>query len=171
MDFMDSFIDNYTFRQKKEVDEENTNLKQIVCFNLFEQVYGIDIENVIEVITRPNDITSLINTPEFIVGVLNLRGEIIPIFDLKSFFEIDAVDINKSENIIIVRDNVKIAGLLVDKILEIKKISQLTNDTLPATVSIKIATYLKGVVNDNGIPISVINISNIFEAEEIKQFE
>ncbi len=160
---------SYSYRKK--TDEPEDLFKQIVCFVLHGQVYGIDIENVIEVISKPEDITPVINTPEFIVGMINLRGEIIPVIDLKNFFEINDNNENRNDNIVIVRHESKIAGLSVDNITEIKKVANLSADSLPATVSGKISSFLKGVINDYNEPVTVINIGNIFESEELKQFE
>ena len=78
---------------------EHKGVFQHVCFALDDQQYGINVENVIEVISIP-EITNVIHTPDFIKGIINLRGDIIAVIDLKGFFSLRETELHEKSKIV-----------------------------------------------------------------------
>lgn len=163
-------IKNYTFRKKNEDLIDNNNFVRYVCFRLNEQEFGINVQNVIEVIPLP-EITPVVHTPNFIKGVINLRGRIIAIIDLKVFFYLKHTDIGDDSKIVVVQSEDKVGGFIVDSISQINTHEEVKQDSIPATVTGKMAEYLSGVAKISGRPLMIINLSSLFNSEEFKQFE
>ena len=79
----------YSYTKKSKSEIESLNFTQYVCFKLNNQEFGLEVENVIEVLPPP-EITPVVHTPDFIKGVINLRGQIIAIIDLRIFFYLES---------------------------------------------------------------------------------
>ncbi|HWP96631.1 MAG TPA: chemotaxis protein CheW [Syntrophomonadaceae bacterium] len=95
---------------------------QTVVFRLGEQEYGIDIFKVQEIIKIPK-ITGLPNTADYVKGIINLRGCIIPVIDLKSRFTKSESVYCEDSRVIVVEMNAKRTGLIVDEVMEVVRIN------------------------------------------------
>lgn len=152
------------------VHGEAQDVFQYVCFTLNNQQFGINVENVIEVISIP-EITNVIHTPDFIKGIINLRGEIIVVIDLKGFFSLSETELHEKSKIVVVKHQEKSCGFIVDSVSYIQAFHEMETDTLPATISGKMAEFLLGVANVKGKPLMILNFQSLFNADEFKQFE
>ncbi|MBK8399400.1 MAG: purine-binding chemotaxis protein CheW [Leptospiraceae bacterium] len=94
---------------------------QFLSFSVSNEIFGIELVHVHEIL-RPVFITRIPNVEEYILGVVNLRGEIIPIVDLKKKFEQGFVDINKNTRIVVLEHNSKRFGLVVEEVKQVIKI-------------------------------------------------
>lgn len=120
--------------------------RQVVALHLGNEVYGIDIAIIHTVIT-PQAITSVPKTPNFIKGVMNLRGRIVPVIDLRARFEMQPLEAEKEESarIVIVDTEGITAGLIVDGVSEVIKL-QLDQIEPPSTlISCKGSAFLTGI--------------------------
>ncbi len=146
------------------------NIKQIVCFYLDEQEYGIEIEHISEVVSLLV-ITRLIHVPGFAKGVMNLRGNIIGVIDIKLFFGLAPIQENAETKIIVSNHKEKAVGLMVDKISEIQLINTQDIAPVPPTVPKRQQAFLKGVVQLKEHPLMLLNIEEILFCDEARQFE
>ncbi len=164
--------DALTYNKYKQI--EKVTLRKFVAFYINNQKFAIEIDNVLEVL-ETIDITHIIHTPAYIEGVINLRGNIIAVINLREFFKLPVRENkqiqNVSEKIIIVKEEGKTAGLLVDEIDEIIECENVSFDSLPVTVTGKLSEYLQGIVNYRKEPIGIINLKNLILSEEIKRFD
>ena len=149
---------------------EHKGVFQHVCFALDDQQYGINVENVIEVISIP-EITNVIHTPDFIKGIINLRGDIIAVIDLKGFFSLRETELHEKSKIVVVQHQDKTCGFIVDSVSYIQSFHEVDTDSLPATISGKMAEFLTSVAKVNGRPLMILNLQSLFNAEEFRQFE
>lgn len=94
---------------------------QFLSFSVSNEVFGIELVHVHEIL-RPVFITRIPNVEEYILGVVNLRGEIIPIVDLKKKFDQGFVEINKNTRIVVLEHNSKRFGLVVEEVKQVIKI-------------------------------------------------
>jgi len=100
---------------------ESAHTLQIVCFTIGEQTYGIGIEAVREI--RAWSATTLLpNTPDFVRGVVNLRGTIVPILDLKARFGQGQTEPSKAHVVIVIQVAQRLVGMLVDTVSDIVKV-------------------------------------------------
>jgi len=113
-----------------QVDEENDDVMQLVCFKLAEEEYAVEIVRVQEV-NRVQKITPVPQMPEFVLGVVNIRGSVVPVFDLRTKFglPIKPVD-NKTKIMVINVDNI-FMSFIVDEILDNIKLDCAQIDPAP----------------------------------------
>jgi purine-binding chemotaxis protein CheW len=153
--------------QKERVD--NVDFK-MVTFSLAGKDYGVDIMNVKE-IAKADKFTYVPNAASFVRGVYNLRGDIIPIIDLRMFFHMPGVKTKETlENMLILRIDDHVYGTIVDKIDKVVGIS--TESIQPphpifGDINIK---FISGVVEKEGVLYIILDVIRIFtQTEEDKQ--
>ena len=118
---------------------------QVVTFRLGKEEFGIGIEEVQE-INRLNKITSVPQTQSFIEGVMNLRGNVIPVIELRKRFAMPLKEYDESTRVIIITIMGKLTGLIVDSVSEVLRLSKETIEPAPAIIKTKAETeFLKGV--------------------------
>ncbi len=107
-----------------EVVEKNASQKplvQLVTFHVGREEYAVDILRVQEII-RVQDMTRVPNTPDYLTGVINLRGKIVPVMDLRQRFRMEAVPLEKEARIVVVEESEKNVGLIVESMSEVLSI-------------------------------------------------
>jgi len=146
-------------------------IKQYIEFEISDQIFGIDVLNSREII-KPQEITILPDSPEFVEGIINLREEIIPIINLEKKFNIRS-NKNKVINrqVIIITINKLLIGLKVNEVNGIIRINNKKIKDIPGITQKLNKNYIKGVASlDKGLLI-ILDINNIFSKEEIKQLK
>lgn len=158
--------------QQLEEKKENAALVdfKMVTFSLADKDYSIDIMHVKE-IAKVGRFTFVPNTLPFVLGVYNLRGEIIPILDLRIFFNIEVPprDENKLENMLILQVEDQKFGVVVDKIdkvIGVQKSSIQPPHPLFGDINIK---YIDGVVESNNRLYVLLDITRIFSSKEVAE--
>lgn len=158
--------------QQLEEKKENAALVdfKMVTFSLADKDYSIDIMHVKE-IAKAGRFTFVPNTLPFVLGVYNLRGEIIPILDLRIFFNIEVSprDENKLENMLILQVEDQKFGVVVDKIdkvIGVQKSSIQPPHPLFGDINIK---YIDGVVESNNRLYVLLDITRIFSSKEVAE--
>lgn len=141
---------------------------QAVGFNLEQETYGVDILNVSEII-KPINITFIPNTLDFVLGVINLRGKIIPIVDLNKKFFDKYKPVTPESRIIVVMLKDYTVGFLVDKIKKIYRIRKDAIENSPETVNENIQKYILGVGKLDEALIILLNIEQILQEGGYKQ--
>jgi purine-binding chemotaxis protein CheW len=102
-------------------DEEDTQVNKYLSFKLDNKIYGIEIKNVNEIIEM-QEITEVPDMPKFIKGVINLRGKIIPVMDMRVRFRMPIRDYDDRTCIIIINIDNLTVGLIVDTVTEVLRI-------------------------------------------------
>jgi len=142
---------------------------QLVSFNLGTEEFGVDIGMVQEIVRMP-EITRVPRTPEFVEGVVNLRGKIIPVVDLRKRFRLPVTENTKSTRIIIVTMNGRTVGMIVDGVSEVRRISADSVEPTPEMVASAIdAAYLKGIAKLEGRLLILLDLNLVLNQEEQKQ--
>ena len=141
--------------------------KQFVIFKLNQEIYAVDIENV-GGITEFTEITKLPNVPKYIEGVINLRGEIIPVVNLKNRFGLCNTDIKVEEEkrIILYQINGKNIGFIVDDASQVVKLSLSMIEEAPTMINGVQHEYINGIGNMNGQIVIIINLERILSENE-----
>jgi purine-binding chemotaxis protein CheW len=123
---------------------------KVIVFALGQEEYGVNVEKV-KTIERMLPITRLIKTPEFIKGVINLRGVVIPVIDLRRRFGLPAAEYTDQTRILIVSENDMEVGLIVESANDVLDISSDQVDDPPEIAGGIRAKYFRGVarVGDN----------------------
>src|SRR5512140_683897 len=145
----------------------NTDIKeiQIACFRLGDDLYAADIMRIREII-RPQKLTSLPKSPSFVEGVLNLRGTVIPVIDLRKRFDFPVADLDKNTRLLIVTVGKQLLGLEVDEVTEVITIHVTDIKPPPQVVKGVSAEYLVGVCLAKESLIMLLNLDKILTDRE-----
>ena len=133
-----------------------------VIFKLAEEYYGLSIDNVIS-IEKPSQITRIPNAPSYIKGVINLRGEVIPVIDLRNKLGMETRDLDRSSRIIVVSSNEIFAGLIVDTSSEVLEIHKENIDKPPTNENEEYIDYIKGIGKIKDRLIVLLDLTKILE--------
>lgn len=138
---------------------------QQVIFKLDEEEYGIEIMNVY-VIEKYHEVIKIPNTPEYIKGIINLRGEVLPIYDLRKKFHLNAKPIDENTKVIVTYSNDMKVGFVVDSVTEIQMIDEKDIETPPKIVVGINRKYIKKIAKLENRMIVLIDIDKILSDEE-----
>lgn len=123
---------------------QNETVFHLVTFQLGREEYGIEISSVQEII-RATDITPVPGAPSHVRGVINLRGKIIPVVDLRSRFGLPRAESSDAQRIVVVELRDKRIGMLVDSVSQVIKISSGVVETMPEEATTMDDNFIKGV--------------------------
>ena len=148
-----------------------TDLQQYVSFFLGDEEYGVDIAKVHEIIRFP-EITRVPQMPEFIDGVINLRGRVIPVMNLRKKFALPIIDDNNKRRIIVIEIDKKITGVIVDGVSEVLNIESVNIDPAPQMGTQVSIDFIKGMakLSDERLMI-LLNIERILSSDEMQQLK
>lgn len=155
--------DELTAQEKREALKSS---QQIVTFRLGSEEYGVDIMKVQEIIL-PGQITQVPEVPEFIEGVINLRGNVIPIIDLRKRFGQPIVAAGEETRIIVVNVRERTMGVIVDAVSEVLRIAQDEIDPPPAAIAGLGKEYLKGLIKLGKRLLILLEIEKILSLDEL----
>ena len=110
---------------------KSTDILQLVCFKLADEEYAIDITRVQEVI-RVQTITPVPQMPDFVLGVVNIRGSVVPVFDLRRKFKLAEKEFDSNTKILVVNVNNILHSVIVDEILDNIKLESSSIDPAPS---------------------------------------
>jgi purine-binding chemotaxis protein CheW len=152
--------------------DKNSHKTRFLTFKIGTEIFAIKIESIQEIFIYPDMITELPNTTSVVKGVINLRGEVTPIIDLRMHFNINknptyddrtiVISINTSDN--------RMIGLVVDRINNIENIN-LSNLSRSPDIGTSISSdYIQGLFkNDEGFMIAIMDIDKILSKDEVSK--
>ena len=155
-------IEKMTTIKEKERDA------QFVGFKLGDKEFAVDIRRIIEIIYfRP--ITSMPEAPGFVEGVVDLRGKVITVIDLRKILKIKGSEIGRPDHILIIRLQNRMLGVIVDSVQEVLRLDtrkvQSPQDSLGEDSSV----HLRGVYREKGRLIFILSMENLLSAEETRR--
>jgi purine-binding chemotaxis protein CheW len=156
----------------REDQLEKEQLMQLVGFKIGKQQFGVDILVVQEII-RAAPITPVPNSPDFVEGVINLRGNIIPVVELRKRLNLYTGGNDQEDNWILILDiNGRITGFIVDSVTEVLKIQEssieMPHDIIVAGLG---SRYIRGVCDIGNKLLILLDFKCILHVEEIKKLK
>lgn len=144
---------------------------KVIVFALGQEEYGIEVESV-RTIERMLPITRVPKTPDFVKGVINLRGVVIPVIDLRGRFGLEETEPNDNSRIIIVAAHDLEIGFIVDSANDVMDLMSDAIEYPPEVVGGVKAKYLRGVakIDENRLLI-LLNLAEVLNRSEIIQLE
>jgi purine-binding chemotaxis protein CheW len=143
---------------------------QLVTFMLGDEEYGLPIMQVQEILRlRELNVTKVPNAPEFVDGVINLRGRLVPIIDVRKRFRLAAVERDRANRICVVRVAGRTVGMLLDAVVEVITILPSSIEPLPDLATSIDAVFIVGVVRVDQRLVIVLEIDRMFTPEEQTQ--
>ncbi|NLY76979.1 MAG: chemotaxis protein CheW [Tissierellia bacterium] len=133
-----------------------------VTFKLGKEYYGLPIDNVLS-IEKPSKTTRIPNAPDYIIGLINLRGDVIPVIDLRVKLGMEKIGIDKDSRIIIVREKDIVVGLMVDSSKEVLDIDEENIDKPPESEDDTIVDYISGIGKKDERLVIILNSMRLLD--------
>jgi len=148
-----------------EVKKGTSKEFQLILFNLGKSLYGIPIEHVSE-INKLEEITVLPKAPKFIEGVINLRGNVVPVIDLRKRFGMEQVERTKKNKIVVVYVSKRLFGVIVDSVYEVLSLpEENVEPSLPTASGLK-AEFINSIAKFKDNLIIILEITKILKSTE-----
>ncbi|MEW5816666.1 MAG: chemotaxis protein CheW [Spirochaetota bacterium] len=151
--------------------EKDTQL-QLVTFQIGEEHYGINIMEV-EGIVRENEIRPIPNAPNYVEGIFNLRGNIIPVINLHKRFHLKHAVLSEEDKLlsglVIININNMQIGVIIDKVARVLTIEKSKIQPPPQMISGIGAEYIRGVTHENEGYLIILDIHRLFNPRELQQ--
>lgn len=139
--------------------------EQVVVFELAGESYGVDIARVQEII-RPPAITSVPRAPEWIEGVVNLRGRVIPVINLRNRFGLPNAERDRASRIVVLDISGHTVGAAVDAVSEVLRVPQSAVEAPGATLSGPQTAHLRGIAKLDERLVILLDLDRIIDAQE-----
>ena len=142
--------------------------QQFVVFVLADQKYGVEVAQVREIIMVP-EITKIPCAPDFVEGMINLRGQVTTILDLRKRFGLQLKDDDDISRIIIIEREGASVGMAIDRVTEVMRLSRSSIEETPDIISNNELSYIKGVGKlSDGTLLIIIDLEGILSSEEME---
>lgn len=152
------------------MSEENKQYSQYLTFSLDDEIFAIDVVKTREILNLTT-ITQVPQTPDFMLGVINLRGGVVPVVDMRLKFGMESVDHSVDSCIIVmevtVDDETITVGALVDSVQEVIDLDEAQVEPPPRLGTRLRTEFLRGMGNQDGNFIMILNIDKVFSTEEL----
>ena len=154
--------------------EIEDNKLQLVTFQLGEELYGIDIMTV-EGIVRVEETRAIPNAPDYVDGIFNLRGEIIPIISLHKRFHLQRPKMSEEDELlsgfVIIRISGMKLGIIIDKVSRVVTVDLNKMQQPPQMLSGIGAEYIQGVFSRDDGYLIILNIERLFDPKELQKLD
>ena len=149
------------------IGKSSNEAMQFLSFTVNNETYGVDIVSILE-IRGWVDIMPLPKTPDYMIGVLNLRGIVVPIFDLRSRFGLGTTEVKSTNVVIVLSIHGRKFGILVDTVSDIITLEQSQISASPDVQPSLEDRFFKGIItSDNGDMVILLNVEALFSKEDI----
>lgn len=155
-------------RTRSDQSAANSEELQLVSFNIGSEEFGVDILKVQE-INRMVEITRVPQAPHYVEGVINLRGKVIPIVDLRKRFNLEMKEYDKNTRIVVVDINGSIMGMIVDAVSEVLRLPASTIEPPPDLVTGVNSEYIKGVAKLENRLLIFLDLSRVIDFKELAE--
>lgn len=151
----------------KEISSNDSARREFLVFSLGDEEYAIDILKVQEIRAYEN-VTRIANAPDFIKGVTNLRGEVVPVIDLRIKFQSSEVEYHAETVMVVVNIGIRIVGIVVDEVSDVLTLSPEQISAAPEfSVGLPLA-YLDGLGNLDNRMLVLVNVEKLLTSEELE---
>lgn len=146
-------------------DQSNDEVLQWVTFQLEEETYGINVMQVREVL-RYTEIAPVPGAPNYVLGIINLRGNVVTVIDTRSRFGLIDGEITDNTRIIVIESERQVIGILVDSVAEVVYLRSSEIDTTPSVGTDESAKFIQGVSNRDGKLLILVDLNKLLTDEE-----
>lgn len=148
---------------------ENNPITQWVTFRLEDETYGVNVMQVQEVL-RMTDIAPVPGAPSYVLGIINLRGNVVTVMDTRSRFALPPHEADDATRIVIIEAEDQVVGIMVDSVAEVVYLKQSDIEVAPNVGNEESSRYIQGVANrDDGLLI-MVDLDKLLTDDEWKEF-
>ncbi|MCA2465135.1 MULTISPECIES: chemotaxis protein CheW, partial [Vibrio] len=138
---------------------------QWVTFQLEEETYGINVMQVREVL-RYTEIAPVPGAPDYVLGIINLRGNVVTVIDTRSRFGLMEGEVTDNTRIIVIESERQVIGILVDSVAEVVYLRSSEIDTTPSVGTDESAKFIQGVSNRDGKLLILVDLNKLLTDDE-----
>lgn len=151
-----------------ELENQNGNdpILQWVTYQLGQEIYGINVMQVQEVL-RPTEIAPVPGAPDYVLGIINLRGNVVTVIDTRKRFALPSKEEDDDSRIIIAEVSGSVVGMLVDSVAEVVYLHQSEIDTVPSVSSDDSSRFIQGVCNRDKTLLILVDVNKLLNDDEI----
>lgn len=149
------------------VDKE---LLHFISFELGGEVFGLPLTKAQEII-RMVPVLKIPQSPDFVEGIINLRGKVVPVIDLKKRFSLEQTAWGSNARIIIAAIGRVLVGLMVDQVYEVVQIEENAFEEAPAIVSAVHHRFIRGIVKRESSMTIILDADNLVSTEEVEMLK
>ncbi|GAL11621.1 positive regulator of CheA protein activity [Vibrio astriarenae] len=146
-------------------DQANDEVLQWVTFQLEEETYGINVMQVREVL-RYTEIAPVPGAPSYVLGIINLRGNVVTVIDTRSRFGLMEGEVTDNTRIIVIESERQVIGILVDSVAEVVYLRSSEIDTTPSVGTDESSKFIQGVSNREGNLLILVDLNKLLSDEE-----
>jgi purine-binding chemotaxis protein CheW len=150
-------------------EERNSNsndqVLQWVTFRLENETYGINVMQVQEVL-RYTEIAPVPGAPSYVLGIINLRGNVVTVIDTRSRFGLPSAELTENSRIVIIEAEKLVIGILVDSVAEVVYLRASEIDSAPNVGTDESAKFIQGVSNRDGELLILVDLNKLLSDEE-----
>lgn len=151
--------------KEREIHKTSGLTLQLVTFHIENEIFALHIQNIRE-INKMVDITRVPNTPHFIRGVINLRGRVIPVVDLRKKLNLPTKENTKDTRIIIIENNNITVGFVVDAVSEVLRIDSSFTEAPPATFAGVESDYISSIAKLEDRLVTLLDLDAVLAKNE-----
>lgn len=150
-----------------EDDEEAGGgpLIQFVTFILMDEVYGINVMQVQEVL-RITEIAPVPGSPSYVLGIINLRGNVVTVIDTRTRFGLPTKEVDDASRIIVIESEKQVVGILVDAVAEVVELRETEIDAAPNVGTEESSRYIQGVATQEDSLLILVDLNKLLTDEE-----
>ncbi|MEE9523939.1 MAG: chemotaxis protein CheW [Thermodesulfovibrionales bacterium] len=141
---------------------------QLVVFKIGKEYFGVGIDVIREIVRLP-EVTDVPDAPDFLEGMINLRGKIVPVIDLKKRLKLQGGERGKATRVLVTDETDTLAGLIVDSVDEVIRIEPEAVEEPPEMMTAVGVEYITGVAKVDERLIILLDITKMLSAEEISK--
>ena len=145
--------------------EKQGELLRWVTFQLDKEIYGVNVMQVREVL-RYSDIAPVPGAPSYVLGIINLRGNVVTVIDTRMRFGLPAAEVSDNTRIMIIESEKQVIGILVDSVAEVVDLNTADIDETPNVGTEESAKFIRGVCNRNEDLLILIDLNKLLTDEE-----
>ncbi len=150
---------------KVRKEKSNDEVLQWVTFQLEEETYGINVMQVREVL-RYTEIAPVPGAPDYVLGIINLRGNVVTVIDTRSRFGLIQGEITDNTRIIVIESERQVIGILVDSVAEVVYLRSSEIDSTPSVGTDESSKFIQGVSNRDGKLLILVDLNKFLTDEE-----
>jgi purine-binding chemotaxis protein CheW len=143
---------------------------QWVTFKLDNETYGINVMRVQEVL-RYTEIAPVPGAPSYVLGIINLRGNVVTVIDTRQRFGLNNGEISDNTRIVIIEADKQVVGIMVDSVAEVVYLRQSEIETAPNVGNEESAKFIQGVCNKNNELLILVELDKMMSEEEWSELE
>jgi purine-binding chemotaxis protein CheW len=138
---------------------------QWVTFQLESETYGINVMQVREVL-RYSEIAPVPGAPDYVIGIINLRGNVVTVIDTRSRFGLMPGEISDNTRIVIIEADKQVIGILVDSVAEVVYLRSSEIDSTPSVGTEESSKFIQGVSNRDGELLILVDLNKLLSDDE-----